>query len=185
LKIGIPRHGSLKPRHVEALTASWKAARLSNGTLKNRLSWVRFWASKVRKPNVIARSNSELGIEDKRAFNGNRAHVTTGTRLAALPARMQLALRLQMAFGLRLEESLKFRVAQADQGDSIALQSSWCKGGRARVVPLTHPRQRELLDELRNTCGDGSLIPDGQTFIEFRKSVEFTTWGAGIRNMHG
>jgi len=181
----LPGAGSLKPRHVEALTASWKAARLSNGTLKNRLSWVRFWAGKVRKPNVIARSNSELGIEDKRAFNGNRAHVTTGNKLAALPQRMQLALRLQMAFGLRLEESLKFRVAQADQGDSIALQSSWCKGGRARVVPLTHPRQRALLDELRKECRDGSLIPNGQTFIEFRKSVEFTTWGAGIRNMHG
>jgi hypothetical protein len=35
---------------------------------------------------------------------------------------MQLALRLQMAFGLR---SLEFRVAQADQGEAIALQSSW------------------------------------------------------------
>jgi Integrase len=77
------------------------------------------------------------------------------------------------------------RPRQADQGDRIALQSSWCKGGRAREVPLTHPRQRALLDELRKLCGDGSLIPDGQTYIAFRKEVEHATWSAGIRNMHG
>jgi hypothetical protein len=52
-------------------------------------------------------------------------------------------------------------------------------------VEVTHPRQRGLLDELRQACGDGSLIPNGKTFIQFRKAVEFTTWGADIRNMHG
>jgi hypothetical protein len=52
-------------------------------------------------------------------------------------------------------------------------------------VEVTHPRQRALLDELRQACGDGSLIPNGKTFIQFRKAVEFTTWGADIRNMHG
>ena len=181
----LPGAGSLKPRHIEALTTHWKAGRLSAGTLKNRMSWVRFWADKVRKPNVVSRSNSDLGIEDKRAFNGNRAHVSTGDKINALPPRMQMALKLQMAFGLRLEESLKFRPAQADHGDHIAMQSSWCKGGRYREVPLTHPRQRALLEEARKLCGDGSLVPAGEKYIDYRKHFEFATWGAQIRNMHG
>jgi hypothetical protein len=181
----LPGAGSLKPRHVEALVSHWKASRLSAGTLKNRMGWIRFWAEKVRKPNVVARKNDDLGIEQRRAFTGNRAHISHGEKMQALPERMQLALRLQMAFGLRLEESLKFRASQADKGDHLALQSSWCKGGRYREVSLTHPRQRELLDEVRAYCGDGSLIPDGQKYISFRKEVEHATWAAGIRNMHG
>lgn len=181
----LPGAGSLKPRHVEALVSHWKASRLSAGTLKNRMGWVRFWAQKVRKSNVVPRDNDALGIEQRHSFSGNRAHVTHGEKIAALPHRMQLALKLQMAFGLRLEESLKFRPRQADQGDHIALQSSWCKGGRYREVPLTHPRQRALLDEVRKVCGDGSLIPEGQKYITFRQEIEHATWAADIRNMHG
>jgi hypothetical protein len=29
---------------IEALVGHWKAARLSNGTLKNRMGWLRYWA---------------------------------------------------------------------------------------------------------------------------------------------
>lgn len=90
-----------------------------------------------------------------------------------------------MAFGLRLEESLKFRPGTADQGDHIALQASWCKGGRARVVPVLHPRQRALLDELRAAVGNGSLAGEGRPYIAARRELERLTWAAGIRNMHG
>lgn len=181
----LPGAGSLKPKHVEALITKWKGSRLSAGTMKNRMGWVRWWAGRVRKTSVLPRDNGELGIPDRHAFKGNRAHVTHGEKMQALPERMQLVLRLQMAFGLRLEESLKFRASQADRGDAIELQSSWCKGGRARQVPLTHARQRALLDEVRAQCGTGSLIPEGKTYIAFRQEVERATWGAGIRNMHG
>lgn len=181
----LPAASSLKPRHVEALVQHWKAARLSAGTLKNRMGWLRWWAAKVRRANVVPRENDSLGIENRRSFQGNRAHVTHGEKMQALPERMQLALRLQMAFGLRLEESLKFRASQADKGDAIALQASWCKGGRARTVAITHPRQRALLDEVKAYCGTGSLVPEGTRYIDYRREVEASTWGAGIRNMHG
>ncbi|CAL80031.1 putative DNA breaking-rejoining enzyme, catalytic core superfamily; putative phage integrase [Bradyrhizobium sp. ORS 278] len=181
----LPAASSLKPRHVEALISHWQTAELSTGTLKNRMGWLRWWAGRVRKANVVPRGNESAGIENRTAFNGNRAHTTQAEKMAALPHRIQLALRLQMAFGMRLEESLKFRVSQADKGHRLAMQSSWCKGGRAREIPVTHPRQRALLDELRQVCGDGSLIPQGQKYVDFRKEVERVTWGAGIRNMHG
>jgi len=185
LGYALPSARSLKPKHIDALLANWREAGLSTGTLKNRMGWVRWWAKAIRKTSILPQDNRELGIEKRTTWGGNRARTTTSTLLESLPERMQLVLRLQMAFGLRLEESLKFRPEVADKGDALALQASWCKGGRARMVPLTHPRQRALLDEVRRVCGDGALIPTGQTYIGFRKEVERATWGAGIRNMHG
>lgn len=181
----LPGARSLKPRHVEALVQHWRSGRLGAGTMKNRMAWLRWWAAKVRKHNVVPRDNDAAGIAQRAAFNGNRAHIAGPDVLVTLPERMQLALRMQMAFGLRLEESLKLRASSADRGDHLALQASWCKGGRARTVPLTHPRQRALLDEVQAMCGDGSLIPNGQKYIDFRKQVEHATIAAGIRNMHG
>lgn len=181
----LPSAQSLKPKHIASLVETWKAAGLSAGTIKNRLSWIRYWASAVRKTSVLPRDNAEVGVERRTSFKGNRAHATPAAALGALPERMRLALRLQMAFGLRLEESLKFTAAVADQGDRLTLKPSWCKGGRAREIPITHPRQRELLDEVRRTCRRGSVIPEDTSYIAFRKDVEKTTWGLGIRNLHG
>jgi hypothetical protein len=181
----LPGASSLKPKHVEALVAHWRAQGLSAGTMKNRMGWLRTWAGIIRKPNIIPRENKKLGVGDRQAFNGNRAYTSGPEKLSALPQAMQLAVRMQMAFGLRLEESLKFRPDVADKINRLDLQASWCKGGRARSIPITHPRQIELLKELHAFCGKGSLIPQGQKYVDFRKEVERATHAAGITNMHG
>ncbi len=49
---------SLKPKHVDALIVHWKDQGISVGTLKNRLSALRWWAKKVNKPSIIARDSS-------------------------------------------------------------------------------------------------------------------------------
>jgi hypothetical protein len=41
------RATSLKGKHVDALIARWQAEELSPGTLKNRVSHLRWWAEKV------------------------------------------------------------------------------------------------------------------------------------------
>ena len=48
--------GSLKPKHVEALVARWLAEAISPGTIKNRMSALRWWAEKIGKQNVVART---------------------------------------------------------------------------------------------------------------------------------
>lgn len=40
---------SLKGKHVDALLNQWQAQGLSTGTLKNRLSHLRWWAEKIGK----------------------------------------------------------------------------------------------------------------------------------------
>ena len=181
----LPTAQSLKPKHIDALLARWQAAGISTGTLKNRMSWVRWWAGKVQRGSVVPKLNSTLEIPSKLAWKGNKAHTTTGHLMQGLPEWMQTALKLQMAFGLRLEESLKFTAEVADKGDHITLKAAWCKGGRARSVPLTHPRQRALLDELGGNGRAGAVMPLGVNYIQARKALEAATWGVGIRNMHG
>ena len=181
----LPTAQSLKPKHIDALLARWQAAGISTGTLKNRMAWVRWWAGKVQRGSVVPKLNSTLEIPSKTAWKGNKAHTTTGNLMQGLPDWMQTALKLQMAFGLRLEESLKFTAEVADKGDHITLKAAWCKGGRARSVPLTHPRQRALLDELGGNGRAGAVMPLGVNYIQARKALEAATWGVGIRNMHG
>ncbi len=67
---------------------------------------------------------------------------------------------------------MKFRPVIADKDDRIALKASWCKGGRYREIPITHPKQRALLDELRSQVGDGSLIGQGRNYNQAMKNYE-------------
>ncbi|RLA29875.1 MAG: integrase, partial [Gammaproteobacteria bacterium] len=53
---------SLKPKHVDALVTHWQKQGISIGTLKNRLSALRWWAKKVNKPSIIANDNDVYGI---------------------------------------------------------------------------------------------------------------------------
>lgn len=180
----MPDAHSLKPKHVQALLTHWRATGISNATIKNRMGWIRWWSMRTGKPGLIPRDNAALGIGEKTTFKGHRAEATDAETRANLPERMQLAIRLQMAFGLRLEESLKFRVTTADHKTYITLQPSWCKGGRTRMIPVSHERQRDLLDDLHRVCGDGSLILTGTSYITFRKQFEHAALAAGIANMH-
>ena len=64
---------SLKPRHVEALVEHRLKTDIATGTIKNRMSAIRWWARKVNKQNVVARSNDHYGIP-------NRVFVTKGSK---------------------------------------------------------------------------------------------------------
>lgn len=181
----LPSARSIKERHIHKLIARWKEEQLSTGTLKNRMSWVRFWVAGVRKNSILPGDNSDLGIERRAAFNGNKARSTSWAVLQKLPERMQLAVALQERFGMRLEESILFRPGEAVQGGALHMRARWCKGGRARVIPIETDKQRSLLAKLREVAGEGCLIPSGMAEITFRKQLERKTWGVGIRNLHG
>ena len=56
---------SLKPKHVEQLVERWLAENLSPGTMKNRMTALRWWAEKIGKENVVARTNAAYAIPDR------------------------------------------------------------------------------------------------------------------------
>jgi len=96
-----------------------------------------------------------------------------------------MSLRLQEVFGLRREESIKFQPSFADQGDRLVLKASWCKGGRARELPVRTPEQRALLREAHQLAGHGSLIPPARSYIQQRRVYERHSARAGLNKLHG
>lgn len=56
---------SLKPKHIEQLVGCWLAEELAPGTIKNRMTALRWWAEKVGKQNVVERNNAAYGIPVK------------------------------------------------------------------------------------------------------------------------
>ena len=178
---------SLKPKHIEALLGRWREQELTTGTIKNRMTAIRWWANKVDKRNVVARSNEYYGIPDRR-FVTNESKAKTVTREQLEKVRdehARMSLELQQAFGLRREEAMKIRPNIADQGDHLFLQGSWTKGGRERVVPIRTDQQREVLDRAHRLAGRGSLIPANRNYVQQMRVYEGNTRRAGLHHMHG
>lgn len=179
----------LKPKHVTALLERWQAEELSTGTLKNRVSHLRWWAEKIGKQNVIPRTNAALGIERRQyVTNKSKAKEIAPEALALIKdERLRVSIELQRAFGLRREECLKFQPVYATSGlpDKIMLKASWCKGGRAREVPILTEYQRDVLARAAALAGSGSMIPKDMSYVERVKQYENSTNRAGMSKLHG
>ena len=178
---------SLKPKHVNALVAHWQDQGISVGTLKNRLSALRWWAKKVNKPSIIANDNTVYGI-------GKREYVAKESKALKLDEKKlsgisdpyaNLSIRLQAAFGLRREESIKFNPSYAMQDDHLRLKSSWTKGGRARTVPIRNDEQRQLLEKVKALAKGGSLIPAKSNYVQQLHRYERQLRSVGMSKLHG
>jgi hypothetical protein len=177
----------LKPKHVEALAKRWIEESLNPGTIKNRMAQLRWWAEKIDRRNVVARENAAYGIADRTLVrSANSARTLTDADLAKVTDRYTaLSLRLQAAFGLRRAESIKIQPAWADRGDHLVLQPTWCKGGRAREIPIRNEAQRQLINEAKEFAGRGSLIPADRKYVDQLRRFEHQCQQAGIHRVHG
>lgn len=183
----------LKGRHVNALIRKWREDGVSVGTIKNRMSNLRWWAEKVDNAGAI-KDNSTYGLE-------NRVYVTNTDKsisikdldLSKIDENIAQSLRLQDAFGLRREESMKFQPEYALDGQTIdnakyiKLKDSWTKGGRPRTIPITSEKQRL---ELRKACvqavkNGGSMIPQEKSYKAHKSNFERVTHALGVGQTHG
>lgn len=178
---------SLKEKHVQILSRRWLAENLSAGTIKNRMVQMRWWAEKVGRASLFPADNSELGIPNRQfATNENKARELDEEKLSKVTdAYVAMSLRLQLAFGLRREEAIKFRPGYADRGDHIMLLGSWTKGGLERSIPITTPEQRIVLGDAHELAGSGSLIPAHKAYIQQLRVYEGQCKAAGLSRMHG
>lgn len=183
----------LKPKHVAALVLHWQQCGLAISTMKNRMSYIRWWAEKVGKQNCVPRTNAELGI-GRRKFvtNISKAIILMDEDLEKISdQRIRCSLQLQKEFGLRREECLKFQPLYALNGKSICdaseirLKQSWCKGGRERFVPITSDAQRTALAKALELCGSASMIPEHLKYVEHLGRYVRATRKAGICKLHG
>ncbi len=177
---------SLKGKHVQTLLDRWQGEGLSPGTIKNRLSHLRWWAEKISKAGILPADNAQLGVAERRYVTNISKARELGTGLEQVTdAHVRMSVQLQAAFGLRREEAIKFQPSYADRGDHIALKGSWTKGGRERTVPVITAEQRDVLQAAHHLAGTGSLIPADKTFIQQRHVYDGQCKAAGLSNMHG
>lgn len=177
---------SLKEKHVKALVTYWLDKGLSAGTIKNRKAALSWWAEKVGKYHLVDTAIQQLDIPD-RVYNteSKACNVTQAQLDQIIDPYVRASVTLIKAFGLRKEEAIKIIPQWADQGDFIQLKGSWCKGGRPRQVPILTPAQREALDQAKQIAGSGALIPPTRTSHQQMKRYEYTTYKAGLKNLHG
>ena len=179
---------SLKPKHVEKLVERWLAEELSPGTIKNRMSALRWWAEKIGKENIIARTNAAYGIPDRvYVTNISKAKELDMDKLKQIPDLfIHMSLCFQVLFGLRREESIKIVPAWADRGDRLVLKDSWTKGGREREIPIRTEEQRELIEQAKAIAKGKSLVaPHYKTYRDYLKYFRYKCERVGIHGFHG
>ena len=183
---------SLKRKHGIALFKHWDKEKVSVGTIKNRMACLRWWAEKINKPGVVFKTNEEyFKILDQKVECRSHQPVNRAWELAEAHLEKveddyaALSLRLRHEFGLRREESIKFIVSYADQGDRIALKGSWAKGGRDRTIPVLHESQRQLLDDIAKKTGKRSLISSDRNYKQQLERNNHYISKANLKFCHG
>lgn len=183
----------LKGRHVNKLLEQWKKDGISVGTIKNRMTAVRWWSEKIGNPGAV-KDNNTYGIENRTyVTNTNKSISLKDLDLSKTDENIAQSLRLQDAFGLRREESMKFQPEYAldgqkiDSAKYIRLKDSWTKGGRPRTVPISNEKQRQ---ELRNAYAQaikngGSMIPKEKSYKAHKSNFETVTHKLGVGQTHG
>jgi site-specific recombinase XerD len=186
LGYGLRHIKGLKEKHITAVIKSWMKNEVQNATLKNRASALRFLCKCINKPSII-KSNEAMGI-------GKRSYLPTENKAIHNPdfskitnRYVYVSLQLQRVFGLRREEAIKIKPHMADKNNHIALLSSWCKGGRSRLVPIRTEEQRYWLEQAKKQAGKfgNSLVPKNKKYIHQRNIYDKQVQRAGLRNLHG
>ena len=87
------RATGLKRKHVDALVAEWQRRGLATGTVKNRMSALRWWAERAGRPGVVG-TNAAHGIGERRyVTNEDRSRRLDAQRLARVSTRADRTLR--------------------------------------------------------------------------------------------
>lgn len=190
-KVNNLRPHDLKGRHVNALVKKWQSENKSIGTIKNRMSVLRWLFEKIGKPEVV-KENSVYCIDNRQyVTNQNKSVSLKDIDLSKVDPFIAQSLRLQDCFGLRREESMKLQPDYSLDGQNIEnakyirLKSSWTKGGRARTIPIFSEKQRQELINTFALVRSGSLIPPHKTYKAHLTSFEAITHSLGIGRTHG
>jgi site-specific recombinase XerC len=181
------RAQGVRSKHIEHLVQRWHAEGIAAGTFKNRMSALRWLAEKINKQNIVARENAAYDIAERQhVSNESKATALDGDKLSRVSdPYTALSLRLQEAFGLRREESIKIRPEWADRSDALHLKASWTKGGREREVPIASKLQRQVLNDAQALAHGGSLIPVEMSYRDQLNRFKAQTARAGIDRVHG
>ncbi|WP_334033617.1 helix-turn-helix domain-containing protein [Burkholderia gladioli] len=171
---------SLKAKHIEYLVERWVEDKQSGGTIENKLTYMRALAQWMGKANLVGTladyvDRREAGLERNYVATEDKSWVANGVDAAAKIEEISrtcpytaVQLKLQAAFGLRIEESFMLRPLEAVRDSRTLDVTRGTKGGRPRQVPIE--RKIAILEEAARLSNGvtGSTIPAGRTLKQWR-----------------
>jgi integrase len=152
----------------------------SGGRIENKLTYLRALAEWVGKRNLVLTlgdyvdrqenglARSYVATEDKSWTAHDVDAATKIAEIARTCPRTAVQLKLQAAFGLRVEESFMLRPAEAVRNPRMLSVTRGTKGGRSREVPIE--TKLEILHEaaLLENGLTGSTVPADRTLRQWR-----------------
>ncbi len=186
LNVPLSNIHDLKKKHVERLVEHWQKSDINLRTLHNRLSALRYTTNLIKKGNIVSSDNSAYGLGRAQRRTTHNKAIDTLVLDETVNPYIAYSLKLQQAFGLRREESIKIIPEQADKKDYLLLKSSWTKGGIERRIPILTEQQKQLIKHLKQYVPKGgALIPPHKSYIQQENTYVSETRRLGIRNPHG
>jgi integrase len=172
-EVGMPIRNvsELDSKHVMALIKKWEATPLEWKTIEVRVSSLRRVLDFLNKPNIIPKRGAfhkwldENGVtvhhsRKSRDSETSKAWTAHGVDPQEVMDRVNegdpligLLMELQLAFGLRKQESYKLEPRSSDEGMRLYIWQG-AKGGRARPIdfdddPMIAEWQRDLLERAK------------------------------------
>ncbi|MGQ7932215.1 integrase domain-containing protein [Paraburkholderia sp. D1E] len=182
---------SLKQKHVEFLVRHWVALGQRGGTIENKLTYLRALASWMNKRDLVGTLGDYV---DRKEHDLVRSYVATEdkswiahrvdaqakiTEIGRTCPHVAVQLKMQAAFGLRVEESFMLRPAEAVRDSRTLGVTRGTKGGRPREVPIE--AKIAVLEEAARLSNDltGSTVPADRTLRQWRD------WYYHVLEKHG
>lgn len=176
-----------KPKHIYRLVEKWQEKGKSVATIKNCLSKFRKLSKLIGNEKLVKENNSDYNLGSRKYFPDSNKAILNPDFNKCTDKLIRLSIEGQYLFGLRREESMKFKVDKAHVNDKfIRLEGSWTKGGIERVIPITNQAQREWLQKVKEAVKPGqSLIYEGESYVSQLNRYAYQTRVMGLRKLHG
>lgn len=150
---------NLSTRHIEVLVRHWVSRGLTPATIQTWLSHLRVFSAWIGKPGMVrapsAYVSNPASVQRDYAAGEDGSWSSRSVDIeaifheaAAVDTYVGNQLIAELLFGLRVKEAIMLRPWRDDAGESLMVVDG-TKGGRARVVPIVHPEQRQALDAFK------------------------------------
>jgi integrase len=188
---------SLTGKHFEVVVKRWVKEEQSIGTMQTKLSHLKAFAHWMGKVSVVKSlydyvPKEELGETRKYVTTTDKSWDANGidalTKIAEIEKddeHVAIQLKLQAAFGMRIEESFSLPVEKTiremlkKRGGRIVVDKG-TKGGRSREVPV-QLQMHVLTAALKYAnARTGSTTPDGYTIRRWREHYNWVMRKHGI-----
>ncbi|QGZ66993.1 integrase domain-containing protein [Paraburkholderia acidisoli] len=171
---------NLRRKHIEWLVQRWVSAGQSGGTIENKLTYLRALSDWMNKTSLVGTLDDYVNRKDKGLVRSYVAEVdrswdanglSAGAKIAEIAQtcpRVAVQLKLQVAFGLRIEESFMLQPRRAVSDLEMLHVTRGTKGGRERAVPIEE--KYAVLEEAARLANalTGSTVPADRTLKQWR-----------------